>query len=304
VSGDHAHLTPETLKVHSAVAMALRGTGHAAGYAVWTLARALDTDGRGWVDLAELRAFAARAGMASDRFKRGLRNARNAGLASKGRRLYLAGLLAVGRLYGLEGVGAQPVLVPADSVSSAANWKRALWAAFHAGRTTRKAAPVSRQTLRDLSGVSERTQRRYEADCRLNGRRVVRATPNLCRVSDDPSKQAGLLEYGNYGALRMIDGALYRQMPNTYQTCLELAARGMARRVSRELRNPVDQCATGNAKFTRYYDGQDAAERASRRVGQPDAPGIPSALQPDTPERDFMYPIGRAGQYATWAQAA
>ncbi|MFO7683471.1 MAG: hypothetical protein R6X34_25845 [Chloroflexota bacterium] len=178
------------------------------------------------------------------------------------------------------------VLPLADLLASLSVVKAHFYASFHSARAGENsgglsAAPISRTALAALSGVSRRTQQRYEA------RAGVRSQANFALGA--PLTGAGEEEmawrYGR-GAFAFHDvtgrhgrpGARYqaRQLPNSYAgPHRPRGRRQKRRRYGRRGRRTVDlrrQGDAGNGRSggkppRRYYAGGTAVVRALRQAG-------------------------------------
>lgn len=241
--------TQMMLRVDPAVAVAVLEAGHEQAYAVWLLARALDAQGRGRLELTALTLAAAEYGFSPSRWKRWLAAALELGLLTTGRHGYvrLLGLKPVCLKLGVKGLPGLPVAVLATALSSIGQWRANLWAAWHAGRSRRPDVPIARDTLEHVTGVPARTQRAYEI------RAGVARQENIVVDSEHPLTPAAAEAWAlAQHELRDRPGAFvvtkkirnskqlvaFRayHLPNTYQSPLATTKRGRRRQINRTVR--------------------------------------------------------------------
>lgn len=287
-------------KVYGGLAAAALAGGHAAALRAWHIVRAVDTQGEGRVTAAEARR-AVRAWLSKDDTRRGLVAAEAVGLLRQVRRrrdgeavMLVAGLRAAAEALGADTVGAVPVPVPAGKARKLNAWKGALWKSVHAGRGE-NAGPISRATLEAVTGVPERTQRRYE---RRAGVRVTRnyareelpAEPGAVRDVLAEHRLAGRSAWvvrGRRGA------SILSTLPNSYEARAAGACRGQTRKVNRELarrrRAGAASCISAEGQHSRpparvFCHGAQTAARAAKRLtraaGRPRVAFTPAAVPP------------------------
>ena len=254
--------------------------------AVWQLVRHLDTPGTGRVHLAALRA-AALALWTRDSFYRHLRDAESIGLVHVTTRkrdgievIEARGIVRVAELLELPSVGARKVSIPLASLKSAKSFKRALWAAWHAGRSHNTGAPVTRTTLQKLSGMAPSTQRAYERTTpNAAGGLATDATQNTVILATDatPGALAAAREFVHGGCyIDRHTRALLRPIGNTFETSLTAGSRSRARKVNRLLSHrPGALLPPGSPKRLFFVDPAKA-ERAARGERAEDVPLAPT----------------------------
>ena len=161
--------TPQSsIRLYPDLALALLRSEKVAAGRLWLLMRALDETGRGWWEQRDLYAMfcddAALYPLCSRRHLRTLL-AQGDGLFWQGTengRFWLRGQLKVAQALGIGRMQYKPVALPLIVLLGAIGDVRAhFYASFHSSRND-KGGPIARDTLRDLSGASRRTQQAYE----------------------------------------------------------------------------------------------------------------------------------------------
>lgn len=251
--------------------------------ALWHLARALDGAGQGRVPLADLRA-AGRKLWRKHTYCRALREAQALELVEVVERradgelvVVYRSALKVADWLGLQHVGARKVTIPVSALRSAKAFKAALWAAYHAGRIQNTGRPISRDTLTELTGVSRRTQRRYEAS---TGH--VTATRNSVVVGHGLGDLRAAREFIHGGCFipgGSPTGPVHQPLPNSYRATLPLGSRSAARKLNRTLSGALLISPGGQHKRV-FFESAAKAEKAMRRGNAadvtlvPDGPGL------------------------------
>lgn len=264
-----------TLKIHAGLAAGALGLGHTLGYGLWCYARALDTTGAGRVTLQALRENSTPF-FSKDRMKRALADAKAAGLIRVVTRhkdrcqiVELVSLEHAAVALAVATLGAFPVLVPAGKLARAAVWKSALWAAWHAGRSSCP-RPISRKVQNKLTGLSDRTARRYEARAGVVKRRTYerRTIGKAKHAGRDAMAEEHLQGVGAFEVKDKTTGKffLFVCKPNVYTLPnAPLARRGMSRKVNSVLRAGLLTNAGGHQKSRRlrlFFDTPMAARKA------------------------------------------
>ena len=167
----------KTIVVHPTILLAMLKQHLEAPGRVWLLLRAIDRDGRGWLDLEDIRHHLTKKD--SPRRILGWRRLRQLLAQGEGLfwrrdeqdRLWLSGAhktaykLDSGRLQGF------PVELPVSALLGGIQAVRAaFYATFHGGRDSK---PISRETLESLSGIPGRTQLEYDRVARVERRRNI-----------------------------------------------------------------------------------------------------------------------------------
>lgn len=157
----------DKVKVYPSLAVAMVEQDLAAPGRVYWLLRHMDSIGQGWVDDAKARDYLTGHGAALKVCTwRRLRQILNQGEGvfwrrdGKGR-IWLTGAAKLALFLSVERLTGQPVEIPVKQLLGGIRAVRAqFYASFHSGRRTDN--PISRETLRDITGVPERTQLEYE----------------------------------------------------------------------------------------------------------------------------------------------
>jgi hypothetical protein len=281
-----------TVKVHALLSMAAIKANQAMAYGLWCAARALDVHGCGRVALDDLRAAAFELGMSPHKFKRAMKQATapaptddapTAVLFSVhpgqiGQVVALNSLYRVSVAYRITHLGAYPVNVPAKRIIRAGVWKASLWAAFHASRGP-QAGPISRAKLEEITHISPRTQRAYEAKTK------VKRTPNFIvhGRGQVPSGMGAIVrEYAGRDRRGSFDvgGQVWEQTASSYRAgrAYHRGHRGKCRRIQTALRGVLVCGAIGQpvARHRVFFDKRAAAEKALQGSEEN---GIPTAFQ-------------------------
>lgn len=249
---------------------------HAGGLALWVLARALDTTGTGAVKESDLRQAALEV-WEPGKWYRCKQEAIGLGLLTpwKDGRLGLTGLHKVCIKLKVDDPGYNPVIVKISAIKTAATFKAACFAAFHAaGRGRNKANPISRATLTELTesdervGLGRKTQSVYEA--RNNARRdgQTKANANFA-LTGIPAKHLAAARELVHPACYLWGGEVVRPLPNSYSSTLKLASGSRLRKVRRKLGSTlVHRCGAGKVNRV-FYDNAQEADKALR---SPEAP--------------------------------
>ncbi len=188
-------------------------------------------------------------------------------------RLWLHGMTKLAGQLGVQRLQGSRVIIPlADLTCKLTQMRTALQAAFHASRDNDN--PISRATLRDLTGISERSQR--EQENKNSG--LIDSKPNysLDGVAHPVSAENHSFRYqqnsfhftdkkGMQGKQGVIH--LAHQLPNSYTARYARASRGRKRKINRQL-NRVNQGARGTEwlqiETVFCNDGATAVQQVNR----------------------------------------
>lgn len=278
-----SHQRPATISLHPTLALALLQQGRVAEGRLWLLLRALDSEGRGWWARGEITAVladpASATALCTPRYLRQLL-AEGEGLfwrQDKQGQVWLRGQAKVAASLGLRRLNGRAVELPLSVLFQPIGELRAhLYASFHSGRGE-EAGPISRETLRDLSGVSPRSQQGYEKRARVEARPCLAVGPAGTAVAvQEYAWQHGPAAFpftdrrGRFGG----PGATYqaRRLPNRYRGPHPTG--GKPRRLNRQLAGLCHQGDAGNGRCCepgeqRYYgDGAAAARGWAGQGGQ------------------------------------
>lgn len=232
------------LKVYSGLGAAALKHGHAAEYALWTLARAVDLAGSGRVTDKDLRSAAAAFGWSDFKYRRARLAAVKCGLMTlAGDVLFLVRLDRAALALGASRIGAVPIGVNPRTLSKTKSWRAALRDAYLAGSSTREPKPVSRTAIEAVTGISPRAQSAYN---RLN-RGALIVLPNYARIAKhfDTTRPLEYIQSLVPGAYYK-DGGLWQTLPNTYivsETAYPRLKRGRVRRAQSSLNFLVNNAA-------------------------------------------------------------
>jgi hypothetical protein len=252
---------------------------------LWLLLRYLDRRGQGWVREDGARAALTTPG--SDLYLCGWRQLRNLLGAGDGLfwqrdggagepRIWLASTARVCQRLGVEQVRFEPVSMPLSILLEGIGAVRAhFYASYHSSRQGR---PISRATLADLTAVSRRSQRAYEAIAGILSQANWAMGP--AQQGADAQELAwqhgqALFTFtdrrGRYGR----PGATYFtwQLPNSYQGPHATQGRSPKKALNQQLVDLYSQGMTGNGRQegederqrSRFFDNGRAAVRALRR---------------------------------------
>lgn len=257
----------------------------AASGRIWLLLRHLDANGRGWVTLAEARAALTAKG-ASLRVC-GWRQLRNLLAQGEGifwrrtrARIWLRSTTKTAAALGVERLRGKPIALSIKSLLGTIGTVRAhLYASFHSGRDARKAGPIARATLAQLSHVHPRTQRNYErrAHVRTSANFALGQRARGCMQESVWQRGRALFEFADHHGRHGRPGQTYEawQLPNSYVGPHPVLQRGRQKRINRELADLLHNGMTGNDQpsqtdtetVRRYYSrGQQAARAYNQRT--------------------------------------
>jgi len=258
-------------KLHGSLAVAAIAQHADSELRLWCLSRMIDGAGSGVVDDHVLRDAVGRyIGVSERQVSRLLVECKRRGwLAlvkrhSDGRRVrYIASLERVARSLGVEDV-TRPALIPVSDLRKLKGWRDACWAAFRAVGPRM----ISRRKLADLSGIDARSQFNYE---RENER--IEVQNNIAITSMPSMLLDGIVEFDERPAFRCGRSVAW-VIPNSYKCTVDLAALGMAKRVSGYLRaggvlNNYAATRSGQHRQRLFYGYVKSGEQAMRREHRP-----------------------------------
>ncbi|MBX3058737.1 MAG: hypothetical protein KF770_19900 [Anaerolineae bacterium] len=277
-----------TIKLYPDIAAGLFQRELTAAGRIWLLLRHLDSNGRGWLDMAAVRAQLT--GKESPWRVCGWRQLRN--LLAEGDgifwvrgdgRIWFRSTAHVAASLQIPRLALPPVALPVSVLTLPIGQMRAhLYAAFHSSRAGKTpagqpASPIARDTISSLTHVIPRTQRRYEKAAR------VRADRNFAiggKVSETVLEEAAW-QHGQ-ATFRLNDkkgvqgktnqGYIAWQLPNSYTGPHRLQPKGQQKRINQALSDLFMQGMTGNGQSRmekRFYGhGRAAAQAYNRGVTQ------------------------------------
>lgn len=227
-----------------------------AQFRLWLFARALDTEGAGWVDLVTLRGgWSDELGLHPQTLWRALKAGNGTWWAQTETHLRLFGLERVCQRLDVNPTR-NPVLVPMESLRSMGDFRAYLFAATLT-KPRDDDQPISLATLCGLTGYTRRT---IHAWCKRAG---VHVEPTYM-VSERPVPDHPDPELARQGyRVDTVNGKrrLVRRMPNVYHTHLETLPRGMVRHLHAT-------CLSSRRATRLYVNGAKAGARAIERLAE------------------------------------
>ncbi len=293
----------DTLRIYPDLLLGMLREEQVAIGRIWLLCRHLDSDGRGWLDLAFLRdQLTGKSSPLRVVGKRRLRQILADGAGAfwerdEQNRLWLYGVARVAAKLNVERLIIRPIALPISHlITSLAHTRAHCYAAFHSGRDSESDSdlgnPISRATLTMLCGVDERTQRRYDTLAGVETRTCIAigAPYNKANHAETVWQQGGgTFILTDRRGLQGRAGTTYTawQLPNQYQRCHARLPKGRQRKLNQQLRlltknhaDLVTQRARGNDMATqketagktencvrRFFENGQAAIKA--RSGHP-----------------------------------
>lgn len=254
-----------TIKLYPDLALAMLKQRQVTTGRIWLILRALDGKGRGWFDLTDVTdQLAGKTSAFRICGRRQLRKLVNRGEGlfwnKRNGRLWLRSPAKVAAALSLPRLTGRPVALPVRVLLQSIGSIRAhFYASFHSGRlpSSDKARPkpVSRATLVKLSGISRRTQRRYENQlgirCQHNYVIAGRYSTEHHREQTWQRGRAVFIFKDLYGKLGQ-PGIRYTawQLPNSYTGPHECLSKGHQKRLNREIADLFMKGITGNDDFS------------------------------------------------------
>jgi hypothetical protein len=244
---------------------------------VYFLLRSLDTDGRGWLEIDHIRRLLTQKDSpwricGWRRLRQLLREGEEVFWSRDDRdRLWLHGAHKIAHTLDCKRLAGFPILLPVSSLLGGIQAVRAaFYAAFHGGRHS---SPISRQTLRVVSGVAERTQRVYDRLAQVQRQRNMAVGE---RYSQDAiqerawAKGRAVFYFVDTKGLQGRAGRDYIawNLPNSYQAAYQRRSRGSRKRLNRKLADLVNKGIPGNddkaVEKLFFSNGALAAKRYNR----------------------------------------
>ena len=193
-------------------------------------------------------------------------------------RLWLRGPHRIAQKLGLDRLQGQRIDLPLKTLLGGIQAVRAhFYAAFHSGR--RKSAPLSRERLKNITGIPDRTQRAYDIVSSTKRERNMAIGPRYNRTAaEEQAWQRGR------GVFRFVDsqgqqGAPKREyvawhLPNSYTGPHSTRCQGRQKRINRRLTDLVREGMRGNSPEQvekLFWPNGATAGRAYNRNGENDA---------------------------------
>jgi len=256
--GEPASLTAcptKTIIVHPTILLAMLKQHLEAPGRVWLLLRVIDRDGRGWLDVQDIR---YRLTDKDSPYRicgwRRLRQllAQGEGLfwhRDEQDRLWLYGAHRIAYTLDSGPIQGFPVELPISALLGGIQAVRAaFYATFHGGRDGK---PISRETLESLSGIPGRTQLEYDRVARVERRRNIAIGE---RYSQENAQDRAWKQGRAVFHFVDTDGKQGRQgreyvawhLPNSYRADYQRRSRGSRKRLNRKLADLVIKGIPGN----------------------------------------------------------
>jgi hypothetical protein len=257
-------LSAQFIKLYPDIALALLREQLVAPGRLWLLLRAIDSTGRGWIELHSARHWVTRR--ESPLRIVGWRQMRKL-LASgdglfwdrAGRRIWLRSPLRVAAAMGIGHLRYQPIGLPLTALLQGIGLVRAhFYASFHSGRRSEKtrsarSAPIARATLQALCHRSRCTQRAYERRAGVQKRRNFAIGQPLALA--DHQHQAwergrAVFRIADHHGRAGRKGVTYTawQLPNSYRGPHEKQPIGRQKRMNHKLADLFMKGMTGNGE--------------------------------------------------------
>ena len=268
VAGETAVSLPETVRLYPDIALAMLRRNVVASGRLWLLLRTLDQVGKGSLRIVVIQnLFTNKDSSLYLCGRRQLRNLLKQGEGPfwqrDGERMWLRGMAKVAARLGVARLSSRPVNLPVSVLlGGVGDVKAHFYASFHSGR---RQAPISRETLTEVTGVSARTQLRYEGQVGVSKRHNLAVGERLTAARLEERAWARgtavftFTDYlGRQGPARQQYIAWH--LPNSYSGPHAPARRGRMRKINRELTDLVNTQARGNGGERLFYaDGGSAA---------------------------------------------
>jgi hypothetical protein len=270
-------LSTKSVIAHPTMLLAMLKQNLEAPGRVYFLLRSIDTHGRGWLEIDDIR----RKLTTKDSPWRicGWRRLRQLFKQGDGifwqrdhkDRLWLKGVHKIAYALDCERLAGFPIRLPISTLLGGIQAVRgAFYAAFHSGRSKN---PISRQTLAELTGVLERTQRSYDQVARVQRQANIAIGERYSKetVEERTWKQGrAVFHFIDVRGLQGKPQAEYLawHLPNSYTGPHERRSRASGKRVNRKLADLVKKGIPGTSEgmVERLFwpNGAQAAKGYSR----------------------------------------
>lgn len=257
------------IPLQPSLALAMLRTGQTAAGRLWLLLRYLDEDGRGWLELSEVRDRLTKKDsptrLYGQRQLRALLQQGNDFFWQRDKtRVWLSSTVKVAAGLGVGRLQGNPIALPLAVLLEPIGLVRAhFYASFHSSRTSHpgQAAPISRVSLTAVSGVCCRSQHAYER------RAGVRVRPNIAMGTplNQNTAQAAAWHHGR-AAFVFTDkqgkqgkpGQQYLawRLPNSYTGPHTRLGRGRQRQLNRQLVDLRNYGDAGNGRLAQGWRGR------------------------------------------------
>lgn len=242
-------------------------------YRLWTFARALnEPHGSGIVALDDIQAQATKRsykGFSPGTLRRLIREGEGVfwrTFRKDGRRfLELRGLYQVCQALGVRKLKRSPVYLKPRHLKTTLAFRAACYAARFAGDEFSN--PISRKTLKRITGRSGNAQLRYE---RAMGKRIDKRYNAAMGGSWNNGDE---VPEGHFVALVGGETVTLRRLPNSYRAQFDIAPRGIIRNVNRRLSGGNRLRPSGGRPQSQdrlFYDETKAAQRRAQALDECD----------------------------------
>jgi len=240
------------------------------GYRVWFLAKHWHK-ASGYIPDKKFKEYLKELGIAKSSYSRWIKEAYELGLFQKVDKLIkLASWTSASKLAGCEKLD-NPVEIEIDKFINA-GWLSFVWAGFlknHEGI-------IARATLKELTGVPERTQRERE---RQSGVENQANYASFGKVKDYPEQ--AIQAYGEPGYYSKA-GNIKRRLPNsrTVPECIQQAKKGRKRKINQALAELFSSDATSSnvAIYRLYSDSYKQTKRIKKQDKKSNDSGRPALI--------------------------
>ena len=244
---------------------------------VYLLLRSIDNQGRGWLEIDNIRLLLTDKD--SPWHICGWRRLRQLFKQGEGifwqrdskDRLWLKGAHKIAYALNCDRLAGFPILLPVSALLGGIQAVRgAFYAAFHSGRAS---SPISRQTLEELTGVAQRTQRSYDQSARVQRQSNVAIGERYSKENVEARAWKQGRAVFHFIDVRGLQGRpqaeyLAWHLPNSYTGPHERRSRANRKRVNRKLADLVKKGIPGTSeeRVERLFwpNGAQAAKGHSR----------------------------------------
>ena len=235
------------IKIQSEVILRACKIKAAGALRLWFLAKSFDTQGAAKVNLSAFRAYLIDdLGMKRSAVYLWLKKALDLRIITQGTdgNTYLVSWERCYRILGIDRITAKSMeLIDAKTLVSK-GWINSVWACYIRHFENK---PVGQRTLKELTGISERSQRRYEKKARIK-----KHANYIVMTGRKASELTGIKEFQHPGAFVHNGSVCYRSVNTRKEIDVQLSKRGRLRKVKKELR-VVNNEKRHNLNF-RYFN--------------------------------------------------
>jgi hypothetical protein len=226
---------------------------------IWLLLQYLDPQGRGWLELDDVRRqLTGKKSPLRVYTWRRLRQLLDQGegifwTRDNRERIWLRSAAKTAAALSVERLSGRPVGLPIPVLLGGIQNVRAhFYASYHSGR--RDSSPISRQTLRELTGVPERTQYEYEQTAGVSSRHnIAIGEQYTTENAQERAWQHGRASFQFIDTEGKQGGRPNREyvawhLPNSYEGPHCQRSKGRQKKINRELADLVTKLAQGNGR--------------------------------------------------------